>query len=758
MPNPAMHGQRRRPRRKSTPAPSQSSLWKALFVVYFSCITTEAIDSTEKEILQEFYQTTNGDSWKNKDSWNSEEVSVCSWHGIGCTADGKVQSVTLDRNNLNGSVPPSLWRLQSLQHVNLRMNLVTSLSLSGLFTSDPQNDPRSPLENIMVAENHLTGLDGIVNAVDTLKDLNANKNRIDKPVLDDFVLMVNLQTLYVAFNQIPGTIPTHIGRLGELSGLYAFDNRITGTIPSEIGMLNQLQILGLGNNLLTGTLATEMEQMVNIRDLSLHQVVVNDEAGNRERHTGLTGPLLTFGDMPFISLLFLDGNSLTGSIPADFLRHNTHIDTQVSIGLTGNMLTGTIPKSLERFEAFSIDLEGNNITGIPEELCEKGGWMGGLVEEFKCDAILCPPGTYNDLGRVSGAENPCKACNDPVANNTWFGATSCNQPGPEDDSSDEIDLDVDWAALARLYASTRGIHWANQDGWQIFADFARGDETLKDLARIGFNICDEWFGVICDSTGRIIEVSLPDNRLFGEVPGDFFSISTLQTVDLSNNNVKLPSLQPINKATVLTVLNLSNVRVESTVGLGELTSLWELRLDGQTLDEILPEGLFHLTSLRVLHLQHGKFFGQIPSSIGQLTELVDLNMYGNLLSGQLPLELNLLTQLSTLDLSENQFSGYFPDMASLSKLETFIIHQSEGVRNVGGPLPPFDTFPLLREVNMEFNALTGSIPESFLAGITNRSSDITISLGYNQLEGDIPELLGRFEKLNLGLEGNKIIG
>ena len=716
-------------------------------VLLISQLVSALCSVIERDILVEFFDATNGNSWKNKENWKSGDI--CTWHGIGCNPRKMVQSITLDRNNLNGSVPPSLWQLENLQHVNLRMNLLTSLSLTGL--SDPQNEPHSPLETMVVSDNHLTDLRGIANAGTNLKDFNANKNQIDEPVLEELSLLVNLQTLYIAFNQIPGTIPTRIGRLSKLSGFYAFDNRLTGTIPTEIGLLDQVQILGLGNNLLTGTLPTEMEQMVNIRDLSLHHMR-REGSTLAEKSAGLSGPLLTFGSIPYLSILFLDGNRLTGTIPFDFLRHNVHTDTPISVGLTNNQLTGTLPKPLERFEALSIDLVGNQITGIPDELCVKGGWMGGLVEQFQCDAILCAPGTYASLGRASGPEDPCLPC-DSDAGSSWYGNTACVSSA---DGTPESGSSPDWVVLSELYTGTRGIHWVVRDGWEVFDGLAKGEESLSDLTRIGIDVCTGWFGVVCNESNQVIDLFLPANRLYGEVPGTLFMMAMLKTVDLSNNNVRLPNFLEISQAKRLNVLMASNVRIQSMEGIEQLTNLRELRIDGQMLEQTLPIELFRLTSLETLHLQHSKFNGSIPSEVGLLTSLLDLNIYGNLLSGQLPKAIGALTKLQALDLSENQFDGYLPDFSSWTDLKSIRIHQSEGVKNIGGPLPAFDTFPLLREVNLEFNALTGQLPERFLMGVSNKTTDITISLGFNQIEGAIPESLQVFHKLNLEVQGNKI--
>jgi Leucine-rich repeat (LRR) protein len=135
-----------------------------------------------------------------------------------------------------------------------------------------------------------------------------------------------------------------------------------------------------------------------------------------------------------------------------------------------------------------------------------------------------------------------------------------------------------------------------------------------------------------------------------------------------------------------------------------------------------------------------------------------LNIYGNALNGKLPTELGALELLHSLDLSENQFTGSLPaELNSLANLKIFAIHQTDG-NKLGGPLPAFDGFPNLKELNLESNSFTGKIPDTFLDGIQDKSIELTISLGFNQLSGSIPESLDDFDKLNLKLEGNQITG
>jgi hypothetical protein len=123
----------------------------------------------------------------------------------------------------------------------------------------------------------------------------------------------------------------------------------------------------------------------------------------------------------------------------------------------------------------------------------------------------------------------------------------------------------------------------------------------------------------------------------------------------------------------------------------------------------------------------------------------------------LPTELGKLTGLHALDLSENTFHGGLPtELQLLTKLSSFALHQSSG--SIVGPLPAFDVFPDLRSLNLESNFFEGTIPSNFLGGIADKSQVISVSLGFNQLVGDLPGSLVDFQRLVLDLKGNLITG
>ena len=78
-------------------APTQAA------VTATNCVTQSDIPPDECYALLALYDSTDGPNWLNNTGWNVTN-SPCSWFGVGCSG-GKVQSVALPDNRLNGTIP-----------------------------------------------------------------------------------------------------------------------------------------------------------------------------------------------------------------------------------------------------------------------------------------------------------------------------------------------------------------------------------------------------------------------------------------------------------------------------------------------------------------------------------------------------------------------------------------------------------------------------------------------------------------------------
>ncbi len=160
-----------------------------------------------------------------------------------------------------------------------------------------------------------------------------------------------LEGLDLAYNQLSGSIPKELGDLTELYRLTLHYNELSGSIPKELGNLIKLEYLWLFNNELSGTLPPELGKLIWLDYLYLEN---NQLSGSIPKELGTLSQL---------QVLTLNNNQLSGSIPAEIgnLGHLIHLD------LSNNELSGSIPKF--NLYLYNLFLNNNKLTGnIPHSL------------------------------------------------------------------------------------------------------------------------------------------------------------------------------------------------------------------------------------------------------------------------------------------------------------------------------------------------------------------------------------------------------
>jgi hypothetical protein len=157
----------------------------------------------ERAALIALYNSTNGDNWSDNGGWDGALGTECSWYGVTCTGDS-VTRLSLDYNQLTGSIPVELGNLTNLIELSLSVN-----QLTGSIPSELGN-------------------------------------------------LTNLQRLDLYSNQLSGSIPSELGNLTNLTSLNLYSNQLSGSIPSELGNLTALTSLDLQKNELSGEIPKEL--------------------------------------------------------------------------------------------------------------------------------------------------------------------------------------------------------------------------------------------------------------------------------------------------------------------------------------------------------------------------------------------------------------------------------------------------------------------------------------------------------------------
>ncbi|CAB9517379.1 Leucine rich repeat N-terminal domain [Seminavis robusta] len=717
-----------------------------ILLAVFLAVVMPSAALDERRILVEFFEATSGAQWLKKDNWGSDQP-ICSWHGVSCldgsqTGDSEVDTIQLPENNIAGAIPSSLYSMPLLRFLDLEGNPITNAGFGG-FQEAKQGTgiSVSPLETLALNNCNLRDIAGVGGAPTSLRDLRLAGNSLQGDFPTELFQVTSLRRLFLDQNAITGAIPSTIGNMDRLIDFHAIGVPFTGKIPSEFGLLTKLVTMVLRDNDFTGTIPTELNNMLDLEILSIGR---STEAGQGK----LSGPLPSFSQLPYLELLDFSLNKLNGTIPRDFFLGNQRTDDLVIVRLDGNELTGTLPKQLGWIDSMDLGLTGNLLVGpIPQELCEKKQWMTGLVEQFACDAILCPAGTFNEDGKHTLTAD-CEPCATAGESSLYLGQTTCGGSASADDQP--------WMILAQFYLALGGSSWTNKAGWSSIDAFLL-NSRLSDLKSSDLDICS-FFGVTCTQSGDVQKIDLSDNRLFGAVPAAVFSLAAMTEFDVSSNRVSVDQegFAAIVTTGVLTKLALSHTEVNSLAGLEGAVSLQHLYLDGVKFEATLPNALFSLTNLQTLEFPNSNLRGPIPTRIGSLQSLVRIELRWNDLTGQLPSEFGLLTNLEELDLSYNNFEGNFPtEMILLPKLRELELGRSER-GGLGGPLPTLAGLTSLEVLGFAYNNFEGSMPDLFLSGVGDKSKSMKVGLGFNRLTGVVPHQLDVFSNMVLELEGNGI--
>ena len=248
-------------------------IWVVAALLAGAGATTPA---SEVAALRDFYGALGGDGWVDSDGWTSARDpcggSSEPWYGITCETNASsfnathVVGITLESNQLDGTLPASLADLPRLRALDLGSNQVAGTtpeaicalrelerlqlqynSMSGTIPSCLANC--TELSVIDYKYNSAPGLSGTIpDSLCALRSLTALKLQyttgLTGMIPDCFgVDQPDLESLSLEDNQLTGPIPLSICNASSLVNLLLNDNHLTGPIPRCLGNLSQLQAL-----------------------------------------------------------------------------------------------------------------------------------------------------------------------------------------------------------------------------------------------------------------------------------------------------------------------------------------------------------------------------------------------------------------------------------------------------------------------------------------------------------------------------------
>ena len=351
-------------------------------------------NESDVNVLNLLYEASGGTDWTRSDGW-LETPALDAWHGVTSDALGRVVTLDLADNGLEGRLPAGLGSLAEMTALRVggnalsgRLPLALAKSrlvelhyadtglcvpaepsfqawLSGL-PSHEGTDMECGLPSdreVLVALYETTHGPSWVNSENWLTDaplgewygvdtdasgrvvaLDLFGNDLAGPIPPELGNLANLQSLGMARNDLTGPIPAELANLAGLKRLHLSENELSGAIPAELGRLTGLRWLRLSDNGLTGPIPPELANLPDLYTLNLNS-------------NGLVGPIPPeLGVLASLELLYLAGNGLTGPIPPDL----GNISRLRVLELAGNSLAGALPPELTGIPSLQELSLGNN--------------------------------------------------------------------------------------------------------------------------------------------------------------------------------------------------------------------------------------------------------------------------------------------------------------------------------------------------------------------------------------------------------------
>ena len=491
--------------------------------------------SADRETLTMIYNAMSGADWTNNTNWLSDK-HVDEWYGVNTDENGRVKTLNLGNNNLQGEIPIQLVRLSHLE----------GLSLEG--------------------------------------------NQLAGSIPSELGELARLALLYLFDNQLTGTIPPALSQLENLIHLCLNGNRLTGQIPSELSRLKNLNWLHLHNNQnLTGSLPVELVnldlealllqgtqvclpddpalvrwaseisdvqvvqcEVSNSERIALEALYVSTNGAHWKNSTGWlsNAPLGTWygvstDDHGRVIQLQLHDNNLAGTLPPELGK----LTNLAHLYLYSNQLTGNMPPELGHLNNLkTMELSGNLLSGsIPTEFGLMTNLERLLIASNRLSGII--PSEVGQMKNLSSLS---------LFDNLLTGSIP-----PE---------------IGQLSQLTELSLYINRLSGSIPAELGQ----LANLNTLAL-FRNQLTGSIPAELGRMSSLtglSLTENQLTGSIPAELGQLANLRRLDLDYNKLSggLPS--SLGRLVNLTSLNLHRNQFSGNVPpeLGKLANLDYLSL------------------------------------------------------------------------------------------------------------------------------------------------------------------------------------
>ncbi|KAJ0763861.1 putative non-specific serine/threonine protein kinase [Helianthus annuus] len=604
----------------------------------------------------------------------SSNTSECSHYAL--------EVLEADANDLNGSIPESVGKLNNLRVLSLWSNSFTGSIPKAL-------ERLRSLEALDLSENKLTGsVPTFLGNLTKIDLLSLVSNLLTGPIPESLGRLTGLTVLDLGSNLLTGPIPESFGRLTGLTHLSLQSNLLTGPIPESLGRLTGLTHLNLQSNLLTGPIPVTVGQLTKLIDLdvsenSLEGVVMEAHFANLSMlkwlHASANHKLIFNVSHEWIPpfqlrIVQLSSCKILNGFP-HWLQNQRKLE---SLKLSNTSLYGLLPTWLRNMSMIdSLDLSHNKLIGSLTNLpFSKHTRFLSLQDNLFNGSIPRSMCRRTSLEILDVSSNQLSGnipdCLENLQDMRMLILSSNGLSGVLPSSFGNIYASLEWLKLND-----------NNFNGQLPRDLGKlRDLKLLDLGNNKFSgIIPKWIGKKLSSLEIL---RLHKNNFTGGIPHSLCQCSDIRILDIAHNNLigSIPHCfgemsgmieardgnyrqfyEDTDVIDVIQVMKGIELDYTTTMGLVVNMDLSSNKLTGE-----IPPEITALAMLMGLNLSHNHLSGSIPDSIGNMKALNSLDFADNQLTGTIPPSMAALNFLSSMNLSHNKLSGRIPSGKQLQTL------------------------------------------------------------------------------------------
>ncbi|BBN14834.1 hypothetical protein MPTK1_6g14900 [Marchantia polymorpha subsp. ruderalis] len=721
------------------------------------------------------------------DGWTTGNRSTyCSWTRVICDDELHVISLNFSALEMNGTLGPSLGKLEYLEDLDLSHNF--------LLSELPVEWGRlQRLQTLNVHDNFLFG--GVPAEYGNMSSLRVLYIGEQGELFNGFIpeelgLLFELEVLALGTrlnfdskqenypdrsNRMRGHIPKSIANCTKLWYMDFSDNfYLTGPIPREYGQLVNLEYLSFEQNDFTGSIPSELGNLTNIKFLHLRYNALEGEfpvelASLSElkflnvADNFLTGSFLTVESPSWSRLekLYISGNNFHGGFP----KAVTAMTALTTFDMSSNEFTGSLPENLGQLANLqAFDFTINQLDGkLPDSLnnCTQLFMLGAAKNNLT--GTLEPLRNLSLLVHLRAQYNRFTGTLEPLRNLSllvFLFATNNRLTGTLEPLKDLSLLDTLDARNNRITGTLEPLRnlsaLKSLEAWNN--NLTGTLEPLRTLSLFILTATNNNLTGTLEPLRNLSELRtlyVGNNRLTG-------TLEPLRTLSLSGldvaNNRLTGTLEPLRAISQFRILDVANNRLTGTLEpLRNLSLLFILYASNNRLTGTLePLRTLSLLSdvMEYLLLSHNDFRGPIPAELGKLPNLVLLLLHNNGLSEPIPTSLANLQYIQEINLSNNFLTGVIPpELGRLQFMQYLSLHSN----NLTGTIPaPLANCGSLRNIRLSNNKLTGNVTQIDFLQLRSLES---FSVNGNQLGGEFPVSVYNCTDLKLlDLSSNKFSG